>query len=245
MDFQLILESLPHLLEGTFLSLQLVGSALLIGMILAIPLALLRISQKSWLALPAYGYILFFRGTPLLVQLFIIYYGLSQFSFVRESFLWSVLREPYWCSIIALALNTAAYTGEILRGAIQSVSWGQVEAGLSVGMSRFLLFKRIIAPQAVVLALPGYTNEVILLLKGSALACTVTLMELTGVTRNIIARTYKPIELFLLAGCIYLLLTFIITRLFMILEYKLTAQRRAAKETKQILDEQLLSRETG
>jgi ABC-type arginine/histidine transport system permease subunit len=141
-------------------------------------------------------------------------------------------------------LNTTAYTAEIFRGAIQSVPWGQIEAGLSMGMSRFLLFRRIIGPKAIVFALPGYTNEVILLLKGSALACTVTIMELTGVTRNIIARTFKPIELFLLAGCIYLFMTFIITRLFMIVEYRLTAQRRPVMESKQILDEQLLSRES-
>jgi polar amino acid transport system permease protein len=179
-----------------------------------------------------------------LVQLFIIYYGLSQFEAIRASFLWSVLKEPYWCSIIAFSLNTTAYTAEIFRGAIQSVPWGQIEAGMSLGMSRFLLFRRIIVPKAIVFALPGYTNEVILLLKGSALACTVTIMELTGITRNIIARSFKPIELFLLAGGIYLFLTFIITRLFMLLEYRLTAEKRPVRQSKQILDEQLLKRET-
>jgi polar amino acid transport system permease protein len=214
-------------------------------MILSIPLALLRISRNRWAAWPASGYILFFRGTPLLVQLFIIYYGLAQFQTIRESFMWPILREPHWCAIIALSLNTTAYTAEIFRGAIQSVPWGQIEAGLSLGMSRLLLFRRIIVPKAIVFALPGYTNEVILLLKGSALASTVTIMELTGVTRNIIARTFKPIELFLVAGCIYLLLTFIITRLFMIVEYRLTAQRRPVKESKQTLEEQMLSRETA
>jgi polar amino acid transport system permease protein len=230
MDFNLMIESLPKLLKGTLLSLELVALALVLGLVIAIPLALLRTSRLPWLKAPAYGYIYFFRATPLLVQIFLVYYGFSQFAGVRDSFLWPILREPYWCAIIAFTLNTSAYTGEILRGAIEAVAWGQVEAGRSMGMGRVLLFRRIIAPQAVILGLPGYCNEVILLLKGSSLASTITLLELTGITRNIIAITFKPIELFLLAGAIYMVLTFVLTRLFNRVEYKITAHRRPVTE---------------
>ncbi len=230
MDFNLMIESLPKLLKGALLSLELVALAMVLGMVIAIPLALMRVSKLPWLKVPAYCYIYFFRATPLLVQIFLVYYGFSQFSAVRDSFLWPILREPYWCAIIAFTFNTSAYTGEILRGAIEAVSWGQVEAGISIGMSRFLLFRRIIGPQAVILGLPGYCNEIILLLKGSSLASTITLLELTGVTRNIIAVTFRPIELFLLAGAIYMTLTFVLTRLFNLLEYKITGHRRPVQE---------------
>ena len=174
-----------------------------------------------------YAYIYFFRGSPLLVQLFIIYYGLSQFPIVTDStVLWPILRDPFWCGIIALTLNTTAYTAEILRGAIQSVPRGQIEAGMAVGMSRFVLYRRIVTPQAAILALPGYSNEVIILIKASSLASTITLMELTGVARTIVAETYKPVEAFLVASFIYLALVFVLTRSFMFLEHKLTVYQR-------------------
>jgi His/Glu/Gln/Arg/opine family amino acid ABC transporter permease subunit len=210
-------------------SIELVGMAMILGMAIAIPLALARISRSFWLKWSAYGYIYFFRATPLLVQIFIVYYGFSQFPAVRNSIVWPILREPYWCAIIAFTLNTSAYTGEILRGALESVPWGQIEAGRAMGMSNRLLLRRIIAPQAIVYGLPGYCNEIILLLKGSSLASTITLLELTGITRNIIAITFKPIELFLLAGAIYMVMTFVLTRLFNLAEYKLTAFRRPLK----------------
>lgn len=230
MDFELMMESLPELLKGTILTFELVSISIVIGIILAVPIALLRVSRNRLLKALAYGYIFFFRGTPLLVQIFVVYYGFSQFPTIRSSFLWVVLSEPYWCAIIAFTLNTSAYTAEIIRGSIQSIEYGQLEAGISVGMSKFMLFRRIVAPQAARLALPGYSNEIILLLKGSSLASTVTLMDLTGMTQNIIAVTYKPIELFCLAAFIYLVLTFIISRIFMMIEYRLTAHMRMPKE---------------
>ncbi len=230
MDFNLMIESIPKLLKGTLLTMELVTLAMVLGLMIAIPLALLRTSKLPWLKIPAYGYIYFLRGTPQLAQIFLVYYGFSQFAAVRDSFLWPILREPYWCAIIALTLNTSAYTGEILRGAIEAVAWGQIEAGRSMGMSRFLLFRRIIAPQAIVLGLPGYCNEIILLLKSTSLASTITLLELTGITRNIIAVTFKPVELFILAGIIYMILTFVLTRLFNRVEYKITAHRRPVTE---------------
>ena len=226
MDFQLMLASLPNLLSGTLLTLELVALSLVSGIMVAIPIALMRVSRHIFLKGPAYGYIFFFRGTPLLVQIFLIYYGFSQFVAVRESMLWPILREPYWCSIIAFTLNTSAYTGEILRGAIQTVDAGQIEAGLSIGMPRWHLFRRIIGPQAARLALHGYSNEIVLLIKSSSLASTVTLLELTGMTRNIIADTFMPIELFALASGVYLFLIFIVTRIFMAIEYALSGHLR-------------------
>ena len=230
MDFLLMLTSIPNLLHGTVLTFELVGSSMLFGIILAIPLALMRVSKRLWLSAPAYGYTFFFRGTPLLVQIFLIYYGLSQFSLIKESFLWPILREPYWCAIIAFTLNTTAYTGEILRGAIQAIPYGQIEAAKSVGMSKVLQLRRIIAPQALVLALPGYSNELILLLKGSALASTITLLDLTGITRKIIAETYRPLELFLMAACIYVVITFVLSQIFGWVEHHFTAYRRPPRQ---------------
>jgi len=167
------------------------------------------------------AHIYFFRGTPLLVQIYLVYYGSGQFEAIRASFLWPYLSEAYWCAIIAFTLNTSAYTAEILRGALQSVPRGEVEAAEAVGMPPGLIWRRIRLPRAFRIALPAYSNEVILMLKGSALASTITLMDLTGVARTIIARTYTPMELFLAAGLLYVLLTFFILAGFRVLERRL------------------------
>ena len=163
------------------------------------------------------------------MQIFLVYYGLGQFEGVRASALWPILREPYWCAIIAFALNTGAYTAEILRGAIQAVPVGEVEAAKAFGMSRALSLRRIILPRAVRIALPAYGNEVILMLKGSALASTITLLDLTGMARTIIARTYMPVEIFLAAGLIYLAITFVFVQLFRLLERRLSRHVAAAR----------------
>ncbi|PKM26879.1 MAG: ABC transporter permease, partial [Gammaproteobacteria bacterium HGW-Gammaproteobacteria-12] len=168
-------------------------------------------------ALP-YGYIFFFRGTPLLVQLFLVYYGLAQFDAVRQGPLWPYLRSPYWCAIITMTLHTAAYIAEILRGAIQAVPPGEVEAARALGMSRAKTMFYIVLPRAARIGLPAYSNEVILMLKASALASTVTLLELTGMARTIIARTYLPVEIFFAAGLFYLAIAFVLVRAFRLLE---------------------------
>jgi polar amino acid transport system permease protein len=167
---------------------------------------------------PAKAYIYFFRGTPLLVQLFIIYYGLPQFGFVRQSVLWPLLREPYWCSVIALSLNTAAYVSEILRGGVLGVDKGLTEAGKALGLTRFQRATRITGPLAVRLALPAYSNEIVSMLKSTALASTVTLMEMTGVARTIVANTFAPYEIFIAATIIYLVLVWIIQTAFSMAE---------------------------
>ena len=217
-DVSLIATSLPKILHGLGLTLNLLVVSTLIGLVLAVGILLMRLSKRAWLVWPAKAYIYFFRGTPLLVQLFVIYHGLPQFGFIRHSILWPILREPYWCSVIALSLNTAAYVSEILRGGVLGVDKGLVEAGKALGLSKFQRASRITAPLAVRLALPAYSNEIVSMLKSTALASTVTLMEMTGVARTIVADTFAPYEIFIAATIIYLVLVWIIQTGFTLVE---------------------------
>jgi His/Glu/Gln/Arg/opine family amino acid ABC transporter permease subunit len=226
MSLGLILQNLPAMLEGAALTLELLLLSLTCGMCLAIPLAILRVQKRPLLWRPAHWYIFFWRGTPLLVQLFLIYYGLAQFEYIRTSFLWPALRSPFWCALITLSLHTAGYTANILRGGIEGVPHGEVEAARAIGMSRTLLYRRIILPRAFRLVIPAYGNEIIGMLKGSALASTVTLLELTGVARKIVSATYAPFEIFITAGLIYLAITFVVTRIINLLEYRLNPHLR-------------------
>nr|WP_298140357.1 ABC transporter permease [uncultured Pseudomonas sp.] len=221
MNWELMIKWMPRLLEGAWLTLELVAIAVLAGLILAIPLGIARSSQRAWVRALPYGYIFFFRGTPLLVQLFLVYYGLAQFEAVRQSALWLLLRDPYWCAVITLTLHTAAYIAEILRGAIQAIPPGEIEAARALGMSRGQALLHIILPRAARIGLPAYSNEVILMLKASALASTITLLELTGMSRTVIARTYQPVEIFLMAGLFYLLAAYLLVRAFRLLERRL------------------------
>jgi His/Glu/Gln/Arg/opine family amino acid ABC transporter permease subunit len=195
-------------------------------MALALPLALARTSPNPLFWIPAQTYIFFFRGTPLLVQLFLIYYGLSQFEIVRQGIFWPILKQGYWCAAIALSLNTAGYTAEILRGAIEAIPRGEMEAARACGMSPGLMYRRIILPKAFRIALPAYGNEVIFLMKGTALAFTVTVVDLMGAANLIRAKSFRVYEPLLAAGFFYLCLTFVLTRLFVWLEDRLNPQRR-------------------
>lgn len=220
MDFSVVVEYFPRLLEGAWVSLQLVLISIVLGGIFALPIALARISPVAWIRAIPFAYIFFFRGTPLLVQIFLVYYGASQFDAVRESFLWPMLREPYWCAIIAFTLNTSAYTAEIFRGAIQAIPQGEVEACKVIGMTKFQMYRRVLLPRAFGIVLPAYGNEIILMLKGSALASTITILDLTGMARTIIARTYTPMEIFLAAGAIYLVISIVIIAIFRQIELR-------------------------
>ena len=168
----------------------------------------------------AYGYSYVFRGTPLLVQIFIIYFGLGQIEYLRSTVLWVILKEHYWCAIIAFALNTGAYTSEILRSAFQTIKPGFIEAGKSLGISSKIIFYKIQIPIAIRQSLPAYGNEIILMLIGTSLASTLTLMDLTGVAKYIISTTFKPIAVFIVAGSIYLFMTFLIHTSIKYLEKK-------------------------
>ena len=220
MDFDLIINSFPKLLFASITTLKLLSVSLFIGLFIGLFFAILRIKNNIILGKIAYGYSYTFRGTPLLVQIFIIYYGFGQVELIRESFLWVILKEPYWCAVIAFALNTGAYTSEILRSAFQTIKPGFIEAGKSLGVPNKLIFYKIQIPIAIRQSLPAYGNEIILMLKGTSLASTVTLMDLTGVAKYIISTTFKPIEVFIIAGSIYLFFTFIIHNVIKFLENK-------------------------
>lgn len=213
MDWSLISQYGDRFWDGTLITLKLVLLSSIIGLIIALPMALARSSHYRRYRIPAYSYIYFFRGTPLLIQLFILYYGLGQFEFITNSFMWSVLGDAEWCGLIGLTLNTAAYTAEIIRGGIRAIPRGEIEAARAYGMSWWQLQHRIVLPRALRIAWPAYGNEVILLLKGSALVSTIAVWDLMGESRSIFSRTYA-LEIFLYAAVIYFLLTFILTRLF-------------------------------
>ncbi|OIQ92549.1 octopine transport system permease protein OccM [mine drainage metagenome] len=229
-DSGVIVDTFPKLLTGAVLTVQLVALSGLGGLALAFPIGIARSSRRPWVRALPWCYIFFFRGTPLLVQLFLVYYGLSQFSSIRHSeLLWPYLRDPYWCALIAMSMNTAAYIAEILRGALQAVPRGEIEAAIAVGMSKTQILRRILVPRAVRIGLPAYSNEVILMLKGSALASTITLLELTGMARTIIAETYMPVEIFLAAGACYLAISFLMVRTFKLVENILNRHLRHAR----------------
>ena len=212
--------SLPKLLSAAVVTLKLLSLSLFFGIFIGLLFAILRLNKNPLINKFAYGYSYIFRGTPLLVQIFIIYYGLGQIEYFRSTFLWVIFKEPYWCAIIAFALNTGAYTSEILRSAFQTIEPGIIEAGKSLGISNKIIFYKIQIPVAIRQSLPAYGNEIILMMKGTSLASTVTLMDITGVAKHIVSTTYKPLEIFILAGFIYLFMTFLIHNLIKFLEKK-------------------------
>ncbi len=218
MDLDLMITSFPKLLNATLITLKLLSLSLFFGLFIGLIFAIFRLGNNIILNKFAYGYSYVFRGTPLLVQIFIIYFGLGQIEYLRTTILWTVLKEPYWCAIIAFSLNTGAYTSEILRSAFQTIKPGFIEAGKSLGIPNKIIFYKIQIPIAIKQSLPAYGNEIILMLKGTSLASTVTLMDLTGVAKYIISTTFKPIEVFIVAGGIYLFLTFLIHNLIKYLE---------------------------
>ena len=222
MDFELMINSFPKLLNAAVITLKLLSVSLIVGLFIGLLFAILRLNKNIFISKFAYGYSYVFRGTPLLVQIFIIYFGFGQIESLRSSFLWVILKEPYWCAIIAFALNTGAYTSEILRSAFQTIKPGIIEAGKSLGITSKIIFFKIQIPIAIRQSLPAYGNEIILMMKGTSLASTVTLMDLTGVAKYIISTTFKPIEVFIVAGSIYLFMTFIIHNLIKFLELKYT-----------------------
>lgn len=229
-DFAFLGDTLAQLLAVTPTTVALFGLSVAAGFVLAVGLATMR-AAGGLAAACSRVYVFVFRGSPLLIQLFLVYYGLGQFPVVRHSLLWPVLRQPFWCAVVALALCTAGYTAEILRGGLLAVPPGQIEAARASGMSGSLLLRRIIAPIALRAALPAYSTEVVLMVKSTALASLVTVWEITGTAQRIIAHTYRTMEVFLCAAAIYLTLNFIILRLLGLLERALSAHERAAPAT--------------
>ena len=224
MDLELIITSFPKLLSATLVTLKLLSMSLIFGLFFGLFFAVLRLGKSKILRKFSYGYSYVFRGTPLLVQIFIIYFGLGQIEYLRTTIFWVALKEPYWCAIIAFSLNTGAYTSEILRSAFQTIKPGFIEAGKSLGIPNKIIFYKIQIPIAIRQSLPAYGNEIILMLKGTSLASTVTLMDITGVAKYIISTTFQPIEVFILAGGIYLFMTFVIHNTIKYLEKKYSFQ---------------------
>lgn len=224
-DVGLIVETVPQLLQGLGLTLLLLVASLMGGAILAVPTVWGLLSSRQLVRLPAQAYVWMFRGTPALVQLFVIYYGLAQFEWLRETPAWILLREPFWCCVIAFSLNSGAYTAEIFRGAIKGVPDEQREAARALGLRPAQIFRLVVWPQALRLALPPYSNEVIGMLKATALASTVTLAEVTGIAETIAAQTFAPYEVFLSAALIYLALAWTCQWCLSWIEARLAKQR--------------------
>ena len=214
MDFDAIRDSLPSYVHGAGITIVLTLAALAIGMLFALPLAVLRGWPSRWVAGPVWAFTYVIRGTPLLVQLFLVYYGLAQFDVVKRSALWPWLSSAWFCAIAAFAINTCAYTIEILHGAMRAVPAGEIEAARAMGMSRGVLLRRVILPAAFRRMLPAYGNEAILMLQATSLASTVTLLDITGAARNMNSTYYLPFEAFLTAAALYLVLTTVLVGLF-------------------------------
>ena len=214
MDWGAVGDSLPSFAGGAWVTFELTLAALAIGMLFALPLAVLRGRPSRWISGPVWAFTYVIRGTPLLVQLFLVYYGLGQFDAVRDSALWPWLRSAWFCAIAAFAINTCAYTIEILHGAMKAVPAGEIEAAQAMGMPRATLLRRVVLPAALRRMLPAYGNEVIFMLQASSLASTVTLMDLTGAAREMNSRYYLPFEAFLTAAVIYLAITTTLVGLF-------------------------------
>jgi arginine/ornithine transport system permease protein len=217
-DLDVIVQSLPQFAAGLRTCLVLLGICLVTGFVLSVPLAVARVSRKQALAWPVAAYTYVIRGTPLLVQLFIIYYGLAQFPAVRESMAWPLLREAWFCAWLAFSINTTAYTTEIFAGALRATPAGEVEAARAYGITGLRLYTRVLLPGALRRALPQYGNEVIGLMHATAIASTVTLVDVTRVARDVYANHLLPVEAFGMAGIIYFTLTFGFAGLFRLLE---------------------------
>ncbi|MDE0309344.1 MAG: ABC transporter permease subunit [Acidiferrobacterales bacterium] len=226
MDIAAIVTNLPLYFEGLVTTVQLVVLALALGLVLAVPLALLASSNSATAYILPKAFIYFFRGTPLIVQMYIIYYGAGQFEPLRESIFWPIFKEAYTCALIAFALNTAAYTAEILRGAILATPYGEIEAARACGMSKWLAMRRVVLPNSFRRALPAYGNEVIFMLHGSALAGVITIIDLFGAARIVNSRHFVPFESFITAGVFYLILTFAIIWIFKRVEFRWHAHLR-------------------
>ena len=208
MDFSIITNEYQFYLGGLWTTTWLVALALLIGLCIAIPTGILRSSENKFVRLPIWAFMYFFRGSPLLVQLFLIYYGAAQFEWLRESWLWFYFQEAWFCALLAFSLNTGAYTAEIVRGVISTMPKGELEAATAYGMSKWQILRRITLPNSLRRALPAYSNEVIFMIHGSAIAGVVTVLDITGVARVVNARYYAPFEAYLAAAVLYMCLTF-------------------------------------
>jgi arginine/ornithine transport system permease protein len=225
MEFDVIFrpENLALFGEGLLNSLLLLAASLLAGGLLALPLAVARVSDKRYVSGPVWLFTYVMRGTPLLIQVYLIYYGLGQMEWIQarwdHSWPWMWFKEPLFCAVMAFALNTCAYTVELLAGAIRDTAHGEIEAARAMGMSRWTTMRRVLLPSAMRRSLPGYSNEVIMMLHATSLASAVpALLDITGAARQIYSDFYLPFEAFITAGVIYATLTLVLVGTFKLAE---------------------------
>ncbi|MGR3622379.1 ABC transporter permease [Pseudophaeobacter sp.] len=221
MDWPLFLEYIPALVAGVPLTMFLLVTALALGLLLGAGICYCRTVKIPVLSPVFSAYVSLFRGTPLLVQLFAIYFGLGQFEFIRESIAWPLLREAWFCAFLALGLNSAAFTSEIMRGGLLGLEKGQMEAAKAFGFSNWAKLRYVILPQLLRISIPAYSNEIILVLKGTSLASTISLLEITGLAKKLSSKNFTPFEAFISAGFVYLAIVFSLTALMRVLEKKL------------------------
>ena len=229
MDWSWLPKYLPMLIQGLGMTMQLLVISMGLGLVLAVPIGLVQVTGPKWLSRIALAYCTVMRGTPLLIQLYLFYYGLGSvlatFPELRQSIFWPILREGYFYAILAFALNEAGYAGEIMRGAFLSVPKGELEAARAIGMSPWLVLRRVWLPRAIRNVLPTLGGETILTLKSTPLAALVTVVDLFGVSDRVRQETYIIYEPLLLVMVIYMILTFIITRIFAVVERQIPARR--------------------
>ena len=229
-DLEFYARYAPKFINGLLITLQIVGLSIVLGALISLPVVLGRNSRHPLASVPAYSFVYFFRGTPLIAQTFLVYYGAGSFRAELDTIgLWWFFREPYYCVIFTFSLNTAAYQAEILRGAIGNVPKGQREAGQSLGLSRLAIFWKITLPQALIIALRPYGNEVVLMVKGSAIASIVTVFDLMGETRRAFSRTFD-FQTYIWAAIIYLVIVEVLRRVWDLLEARLTRHLKRATE---------------
>ena len=228
MDISIIQDSIPRLLQGAMTTVELTVVSLTIGLCLAVPFAVMRTHRNPLLWMPIYVFNFYFRGTPLLVQIFLIYYGSGQFQLLlTQAGLWTIFQKATFCAVLTLTLNTAAYTCEILRGGIEAIPFGEIEAARACGMSGLLLYRRIILPKAFRLAWPAYTNEVVFLLQATSLVSIITVMDITGVARMVASRSFAFYEIYITAAVLYLILVYGVLFLFQKVECRLSGHLRS------------------
>lgn len=237
MQIDLVLENWDMFESGVWMTVQLTALSLLIGFCIALPFGLLR-ARRAPIASPLINaYVYLFRGTPLLVQLYLVYFGLGQFEFIRESFAWPVLRDAWWCALITFSLNSGAYATEIIRGAVETTSAGETEGATALGMTPRQVRWLVLIPSALRRALPQYGNEVVFMLHGSAVASVVTVQDILGAGRTLNARYYVAYEGFITAALLYMSITFVLVMIFRALERKYLKHLNTDSTAKQAIQQ--------
>jgi len=218
MRVELVLAHWPMFAQGVWMTLQLTFIAIAIGFVIALPAGIIRARRVPYASPAINAYVYLFRGTPLLVQTYLVYYGLSQFDWIRESWAWTFLRDPWWCAVLAFSLNSGAYATEIIRGAVETTPKGEIEAARALGLSPRQIDRLVLIPSALRRALPQYGNEVVFMLHGSVIASVITLQDILGAGRTLNARFYLAYEGILTAAVLYMAITFILVTIFRRLE---------------------------